>query len=110
MSVSGGSPSDLLEQPRPESEAHELGERLSRIFLRGPFGARPVHGRFAKFHADPHWKDLILFHEYFHGDDGSGLGASHQTGWTGLIARILQLNAVLTPEAAPLERSQRVKP
>jgi hypothetical protein len=78
--------------------AHELGERLGRIFLRGPDGRRAAHGRFQKFHADPHWRDLILFYEYFHGDDGSGVGASHQTGWTGVIARILQLNAVLTSE------------
>jgi hypothetical protein len=78
--------------------ARELGERLARTFLPGEDGRRPAHGRFAKFHEDPAWRDLVLFYEYFHGDDGSGLGASHQTGWTGVIARILQLNAVLSSE------------
>jgi hypothetical protein len=78
--------------------ARELGERLARTFLPGKDRRRPVHGRFEKFHEDPAWRDLVLFYEYFHGDDGSGLGASHQTGWTGVIARILQLNAVLSSE------------
>jgi hypothetical protein len=84
--------------------AHEIGERLTRLFLKGPDGSRPVHGRARKFRSDPRWKDLVLFYEYFHGDDGSGVGASHQTGWTGCIARIMQLNAALTP-AGILERS-----
>jgi hypothetical protein len=77
--------------------AHELAARLTGIFLRGKEGARPVHGRSPRFQTDPRWKDLILFYEYFHGDDGHGLGASHQTGWTALIARILQYDAVVTP-------------
>ncbi|MBK9243312.1 MAG: glucosidase [Burkholderiales bacterium] len=78
--------------------AKELGERLVRLFLRDPSGRRPVYGATRKFQGDPHWRDLLLFYEYFHGDDGAGIGASHQTGWTGLVARIIQLNALLTPE------------
>ena len=70
--------------------AAELSRRLSRIFLRGPDGQRPVYGGTEKFQRDPHWQDLILFHEYFHGDNGAGIGASHQTGWTGLVAKLLQ--------------------
>ena len=70
---------------------HEVGRRLIRIFLRDEQGARPVHGSAHKFQADPHWRDLILFYEYFHGDSGAGLGASHQTGWTGLVAPLIHL-------------------
>jgi hypothetical protein len=70
--------------------AAEIARRLSRIFLRGPDGQRPVYGGTEKFQRDPHWRDLILFHEYFHGDNGAGIGASHQTGWTGLVAKLLQ--------------------
>jgi hypothetical protein len=70
--------------------ATELSRRLTRIFLRGPDDRRPVHGGAAMFQADPHWRDLILFYEYFHGYDGAGIGASHQTGWTGLVAKLLQ--------------------
>jgi hypothetical protein len=69
--------------------AEELGQRLARIFLRDKEGNRPVFGSCAMFNKDPHWRDLIPFHEYFHGDTGRGCGASHQTGWTGLIAQIL---------------------
>ncbi len=68
----------------------ELSRRLTRIFMQGPDGRRPVHGGAEKFQADPHWRDLILFYEYFHGDNGAGMGASHQTGWTGLVAKLLQ--------------------
>ena len=78
--------------------ANEIGRRLSNIFLRDASGKRPVYGGTKKFQEDPHWRDYILFYEYFHGDNGAGLGASHQTGWTGLIARILDLSARLTPE------------
>ena len=67
----------------------ELSRRLSRIFLRGPDGRRPVFGDVAPFQRDPHWRDLIPFHEYFHGETGAGLGASHQTGWTGLVAKLI---------------------
>jgi hypothetical protein len=70
--------------------ATELSRRLTRIFLRGADGRRPVHGGVALFQTDPHWRDLVWFYEYFHGDDGAGLGASHQTGWTGLVAKLLQ--------------------
>ncbi|HEV8532788.1 MAG TPA: glucosidase [Methylomirabilota bacterium] len=70
--------------------AAELSRRLTAIFLRGSDGRRPVHGGFETFQSDPHWKDLVLFYEYFHGDNGAGIGASHQTGWTGLVAKLLQ--------------------
>jgi hypothetical protein len=70
--------------------AAELSRRLTRIFLVGPDGRRPVHGGFEVFQTDPHWRDLILYYEYFHGDNGAGIGASHQTGWTGLVAKLLQ--------------------
>ena len=73
--------------------AKELARRLSSIFLRDGNGKRPVYGGSKKFQEDPHWKDYILFYEYFHGDNGAGLGASHQTGWTGITARILDLFA-----------------
>ena len=80
--------------------AREISHRLSSIFLRDGNGKRPVYGGTKKFQEDPHWRDYILFYEYFHGDNGAGLGASHQTGWTGLIARVLDLFARLTPETA----------
>jgi len=70
--------------------AGEISRRLTRIFLRGPDGRRPVYGGIEKFQDDPHWRDLILFHEYFHGDNGAGIGASHHTGWTGLVAKLIQ--------------------
>jgi hypothetical protein len=60
------------------------------LFIRGSNGRRPVNGHVEPFQSDPHWRDLILFHEYFHGEDGTGLGASHQTGWTSLVAKLLQ--------------------
>ncbi|MBI3606604.1 MAG: glucosidase [Nitrospirae bacterium] len=68
----------------------DLSRRLTRIFLRGPDGRRPVNGDNDTFQRNPHWRDLVLFYEYFHGDNGAGLGASHQTGWTGLVAKLLQ--------------------
>jgi hypothetical protein len=70
--------------------AAELSRRLSHIFLKDERGQRPVYGGTTKFQTDPHWRDLILFYEYFHGDNGAGIGASHQTGWTGLVAKLLQ--------------------
>jgi hypothetical protein len=70
--------------------AAEISRRLVRPFLRGDDGRRPVYGGTEIFQNDPHWKDLILFYEYFHGDDGAGLGASHQTGWTGLVAKLIE--------------------
>lgn len=69
--------------------AKEIADRVSAIFLRDETGRRPVYGGTAKFQEDPHWRDLILFYEYFHGDNGAGLGASHQTGWTGLVAQVM---------------------
>ena len=77
--------------------AREISERLSSIFLRDQDGHRPVYGGTARFQQDPYWRDLILFYEYFHGDNGAGLGASHQTGWTGVIARLLDLFARIEP-------------
>jgi hypothetical protein len=70
--------------------ASEISRRLSSIFLRDPSGKRPAFGSSEKLQRDPHFRDHLLFHEYFHGDDGSGVGASHQTGWTGLVAKLLQ--------------------
>jgi hypothetical protein len=78
--------------------AKEISGRLTRIFLRDERGRRPVHGGTEKFQSDPHWRDHLLFYEYFHGDNGAGLGASHQTGWTGVIARIMQLFGTVTAE------------
>jgi hypothetical protein len=80
--------------------AREIAERLSKIFLRGGNGRRPVYGGAEKFQNDPHWRDYILFYEYFHGDNGAGIGASHQTGWTGLIGTVIDLFGRLTPESA----------
>jgi hypothetical protein len=73
--------------------AEEIARRLANIFLRGPDGRRAVFGGAKKFQEDPHWRDCLQFYEYFHGDNGAGLGANHQTGWTGVIARILRLFA-----------------
>jgi len=78
--------------------AEEITRRLASIFLRDPRGWRPVHGGTRKFQEDPHWRDLLLFYEYFHGDNGAGLGASHQTGWTGIVARAMHLFATITPQ------------
>ena len=71
--------------------AREIATRLTRIFVRDQHGRRPVYGGTGKFQTDPNWRDYILFYEYFHGDNGAGLGASHQTGWTGVVARLIQL-------------------
>jgi hypothetical protein len=70
--------------------AAELSRRLAGIFLRNEKGERPIYQGVAKFQADPNWNELILFHEYFHGDTGRGVGANHQTGWTGLVSKLLQ--------------------
>lgn len=78
--------------------AEEIGRRLSNIFLKDPNGSRPVYGGCRKFQEDPHWRDCVLFYEYFHGDNGAGLGASHQTGWTGAIARSMHLFASLSAD------------
>ncbi|HWH68293.1 MAG TPA: hypothetical protein VNT26_02870, partial [Candidatus Sulfotelmatobacter sp.] len=71
--------------------SRELANRLTRIFLPDAQGRRPVYGGQQKFQTDPHWRDCVLFYEYFHGDNGAGLGASHQTGWTGVVARLIQM-------------------
>jgi hypothetical protein len=78
--------------------AREIARRLTAIFLRDASGRRPVYGGTEKLQSDPHWRDLILFYEYFHGDNGAGLGASHQTGWTGLVAPLIQLFNFLDAE------------
>jgi hypothetical protein len=75
--------------------AREITERLTRIFLRDARSRRPVYGGAEMFQSDPHWRDHLLFYEYFHGDNGAGLGASHQTGWTGLVAMGIQLFGLL---------------
>jgi hypothetical protein len=71
--------------------AHEIANRLTRIFLRDEAGRRPVFGGAEKFQRDPHWRDHLLFYEYFHGDNGAGIGASHQTGWTGVVAGLIEI-------------------
>jgi hypothetical protein len=78
--------------------AEEITRRLSGIFLRGPDGRRPVYGGTARFQDDPHWRDLLQYFEYFHGDNGAGIGASHQTGWTGIVAALMQLFGSTTAE------------
>jgi hypothetical protein len=78
--------------------AEEIARRLGSIFLPDKDGRRPVYGGTQKFHEDPHWRDHLLFYEYFHGDNGAGLGASHQTGWTGVVARLMHLFASSTAE------------
>ena len=80
--------------------AQEISNRLASIFLRNAAGERPVYGGARKFQDDPHWRDCLSFYEYFHGDNGAGLGASHQTGWTGVVARMMHLFATLSPEMA----------
>jgi hypothetical protein len=79
--------------------AEEIARRLAKVFLRGRDGRRPVYGGTEKFQRDPHWRDHLLFYEYFHGDNGAGLGANHQTGWTGCIARLIHLFATLAPQS-----------
>jgi hypothetical protein len=86
--------------------AKEIADRLSSIFLRNKAGKRPVYGGSEKFQDDPHWRDYILFYEYFHGDNGAGLGASHQTGWTGVVAKIIELFGRLDAEQT-LETSKQ---
>ena len=81
----------------------EVAREISRAARRASScgtstGARPVYGGAGKFQSDPHWRDLILFYEYFHGDNGAGLGASHQTGWTGLVAPLIRLFGFLDPD------------
>lgn len=79
--------------------AEEITRRLTSMFLKDKNGRRPVYGGTRKFQEDPHWREYLQFFEYFHGDNGAGLGANHQTGWTGVIARAMHLFATMTPEA-----------
>ena len=79
--------------------AEEISRRLANIFLKDENGRRPVYGGTRMFQEDPHWRDCLQFFEYFHGDNGAGLGANHQTGWTGAIARLMHLFAIQSPEA-----------
>jgi Glycosyl hydrolase family 63 C-terminal domain len=78
--------------------AEEISARLTRIFLRDETGRRPTYGGAEKFQTDPLWRDHVLFYEYFHGDNGAGLGASHQTGWTGAVAKLIQLFGTVDPQ------------
>ncbi|MCE7875129.1 glucosidase, partial [bacterium CPR1] len=87
--------------------AREIVTRLTSIFLRNQAGKRPVYGGTEKFQNDPHWRDLILFYEYFHGDCGAGLGASHQTGWTGVVAALESYFSLATPETV-LKKGSRM--
>jgi hypothetical protein len=84
--------------------AWELEARLAAIFLPDASGRRPCHGQDSRFAADPHWKDLVLFHEYFHGDNGRGVGASHQTGWTALVLRCIEDQARQRVAPAPAKQ------
>ena len=77
--------------------AQEISDRLTRIFLRDKSGRRPVFGGTERFQTNPQWKDYILFNEYFHGDNGAGLGASHQTGWTGLVGKLIEIFGHVDP-------------
>ena len=77
----------------------EIGRRLATTFTEDENGRRPVYGGIEKFQTDPHWHDLILFHEYFHGDNGAGIGATHQTGWTGTVAVLFLLGGRLRAES-----------
>jgi hypothetical protein len=78
--------------------AEEISRRLGSIFLKDENGHRPVNGGEKKLQEDPHWRDYVQFYEYFQGDNGAGLGASHQTGWTGIVARMMHLFATTTAE------------
>jgi hypothetical protein len=91
--------------------ADELSHRLARLFLKGEDGQRPVLKYHPKLATDPHFKDYVLFHEYFHGDNGRGVGASHQTGWTGLVAKLLQpRNMAAKKTVAPSPAKAAAKP
>src|SRR4029077_7577673 len=71
--------------------AEEIAQRLNNIFVRNENGKRPLYGNIEKFQTDPYWKDYLMFYEYFHGDTGGGVGANHQTGWSGFVAVMIQL-------------------
>jgi hypothetical protein len=86
--------------------ARDLTQRLENIFRRGEDGRRPVFGGAEKFQTDPLWRDNLLFYEYFHGDNGAGIGASHQTGWTGAVARLVHLFATTSAEEVLAAKSR----
>ena len=88
--------------------AHEIGRRLTGIFLPDEQGRRACHGEEKRFSDDAHFRDMVLFYEYFHGDTGRGLGASHQTGWTALVTRLLDAEARLRTAAAKGMRAKAV--
>jgi len=88
--------------------AAELSRRLARPFLKDATGRRPVHGDDMRFRDDPNWRDLVLFYEHFHGDSGRGVGASHQTGWTGLVAKLLQQSGERVEKAQAEEQDLEV--
>jgi hypothetical protein len=87
--------------------ANELSRRLSALFIAGPDGKRPCHGEGQRYATDPYWKDLVLFYEHFHGDTGRGIGASHQTGWTALVALLLE-RVLLRGAAGAPAREEKV--
>jgi hypothetical protein len=89
--------------------ALEIAGRMTSTFTRDAQGRRPVFGGIEKFQTDPHWRDLMLFHEYFHGDNGAGIGASHQTGWTAIVAKLLQQSGEIheSHRSAAREAEQR---
>ena len=89
--------------------AREISDRLTRIFLGDESGRRPVFECMEKFQTDPQWKDYLLFNEYFHDDNGAGLGASHQTGWTGLIAKLIEIFGRVDPQKLPEPVKRDVK-
>ncbi len=88
--------------------AGELSRRMTNIFLRDENGRRPVFGDLEKFQTDPHWRDLVLFHEYFHGDSGAGIGASHQTGWTGVVTKLIQQSGESRTRKRPRSQAAEV--
>jgi hypothetical protein len=108
-------PTGSGQQMTLDAVADELSRRLVRIFERAPDGTRPVFGGSARFQSDPHWRDNILFYEYFHGDIGAGVGASHQTGWSGLVAVLMECHAAApvladAPPTAPEYELLGVRP
>ncbi len=90
--------------------AQDLARRLVSLWLPDADGFRPVHGSYHKLRSDPEWRDLLWFHEYFHGDTGAGIGASHQTGWTGLVAHLLCRGGVLDQAGADTVKASAAAP
>jgi hypothetical protein len=86
--------------------AAEIARRIFAIFHRGPDGRRPLYGSAEKFQTDPHWRDLVLFYEYFHGDNGAGIGASHQTGWTSCVSLLSMLAGSAAAMASAIDGSR----